>query len=362
MSYVFFACGIVMFLFAVMQLLSAGKQPLHYYMSIASFALAFELLYFWAAETGMLERLPWLIGSSIPAVLVAAPAFYLASLSVLRGGARSERPAIAYFAGPLLLVFGFSAYRIAAGPAVPPARAGIVGYFEYYPLFTITMAVFVATVACSIKSAYDLKRAGKIRKGVAFKTQIVFLHIYMLEAILILIACALASDRVLALSVAAFGCTAAGFTLTCTGIVYISRKSPFAPSREALTKRARDGSAERLYARVEKLMEESAPYMDPELTIDKLARMLKVEPKELSRFFNAGLRTTFRGYINERRLGAACKGLIEKPESTILETAFENGFNSKTSFNTLFAKAYGMSPREYRAAKAAARGGTGTSR
>jgi AraC-like DNA-binding protein len=41
----------------------------------------------------------------------------------------------------------------------------------------------------------------------------------------------------------------------------------------------------------------------------------------------------------------------ESRQFTILAIAFDAGFNSKTSFNTIFKKHTGMTPSEYRAGK-----------
>jgi AraC-like DNA-binding protein len=52
-----------------------------------------------------------------------------------------------------------------------------------------------------------------------------------------------------------------------------------------------------------------------------------------------------------------CKDLLADPGRTILDTAFANGFNSKSSFNDLFFKKYRMTPKEFRRAKLDGRGG-----
>ena len=76
--------------------------------------------------------------------------------------------------------------------------------------------------------------------------------------------------------------------------------------------------------------------------------MLGEEPKRLSYHLNVSLSTSFRGYINELRLAAVCQDLLAEPRRSILDIAFANGFNSKSSFNTLFFKKYGITPREFR--------------
>jgi AraC-like DNA-binding protein len=351
MTYVLFACGVIMLLFVLSQLLSSDKVPAHYYMAFVCFCLGYQLMYFWAAEAGFLVRLPALIGSNISVMFLTAPAFYLASLSIMRGGANPARGSLAYFAAPLLFAIAFEVYRAATDPGLPRGGGSVPGFFEYPRLLLAAIGAFVATIVLLLISAYRFKKAGKIRKKGAFRIQVIFLQAYLAESLLALIACALMSERLLVAAVAAIGLTAAGFTLTCTGVVFFSRKGPSFVSGKAAAEREWDDSADRLSASIERLMEESAPYLDSDLTLDKLARLLRADPKRLSYFFNACLGTTFRSYINDRRLAAACRALLENPDATILDTAFASGFNSKTSFNTLFIKAYGMSPREYRSAR-----------
>ena len=89
-------------------------------------------------------------------------------------------------------------------------------------------------------------------------------------------------------------------------------------------------------------------YRNEELTLPQLARALGVEPRRLSYHFKTRCGTNFRGYINDLRLRAVCRDLLESPDSSILDLAYKNGFNSKSSFNMLFLKAYGLTPREFR--------------
>ena len=109
-----------------------------------------------------------------------------------------------------------------------------------------------------------------------------------------------------------------------------------------------DASAPELTARLSRLMEQEAPYRDETLTLHRLAGMLGEESKRLSYHLNVNLSNTFRGYINELRPIAVCGDLLGNPRRAILDIAFSNGFNSKSSFSALFVRKYGQTSKEYR--------------
>ena len=83
--------------------------------------------------------------------------------------------------------------------------------------------------------------------------------------------------------------------------------------------------------------------------------MLRVEPERLSYHLRSTRSVSFRSYLNDVRLEAVCgrRDLVHTPTAPGTDTAFEAGFTSKTTFNTLFAKKYGMSPRRFRDKKTA---------
>lgn len=107
----------------------------------------------------------------------------------------------------------------------------------------------------------------------------------------------------------------------------------------------------RLYhQRLLTLMETEKPYIDSEITLPKLARMILLNSYQTSYLINSGFNENFYNFINRYRL-EDCKRMLagrEFDHLSILDIAFESGFNSKTSFNTAFKKYTGCSPREFR--------------
>jgi AraC-like DNA-binding protein len=91
-------------------------------------------------------------------------------------------------------------------------------------------------------------------------------------------------------------------------------------------------------------------FQEPELTLQHLANRLQQPAYLVSQAINEGMGKTFYELINGYRVEEA-KQLLVKPGNTnytILSIGFEAGFNSKTTFNTVFKKFTGLTPTEYR--------------
>ena len=87
-------------------------------------------------------------------------------------------------------------------------------------------------------------------------------------------------------------------------------------------------------------------YRDESLSLAGLAERAQLTGHQLSEYFNVQLQVNFSRYVNRHRVQAACELLVEKPELTVLNVAFEVGFNSKSVFNTAFSRETGLSPTE----------------
>ncbi len=97
-------------------------------------------------------------------------------------------------------------------------------------------------------------------------------------------------------------------------------------------------------------MKKEKPFLDFELTLQKLAFEIKIPERELSLLINHHLSKHFFDFINEYRINEA-KTILENPdkkEVTILEILYQVGFNSKSSFYTAFKKETNKTPTQYR--------------
>jgi AraC-like DNA-binding protein len=95
-------------------------------------------------------------------------------------------------------------------------------------------------------------------------------------------------------------------------------------------------------------LETEKPFLDPELSLTLFASGLGIPENKLSQIINLNLDTNFYDLINKYRIDEV-KKLLKNPDGkSILELAFEAGFNSKTTFNVIFKKNTGMTPTQYK--------------
>ncbi len=111
-------------------------------------------------------------------------------------------------------------------------------------------------------------------------------------------------------------------------------------------------SEEELYVnRLRDYMSEKKPYLKEELTLQDLALDLEISTHHLSMILNIHFKQNFYNFINRYRVDDV-KQKFASPdfnEQNILSIAYSSGFNSKSTFNTVFKKMTGKTPREYRA-------------
>lgn len=105
-----------------------------------------------------------------------------------------------------------------------------------------------------------------------------------------------------------------------------------------------------LSRRLKDLMEKEKLYLNEKLSGNEMAVTLGISRHQLSEVLNNELHTNFYNFINHYRV-EDCKQKMANPKFenyTLLALGFECGFNSKTTFNTVFKRETGMTPRQFK--------------
>jgi len=83
------------------------------------------------------------------------------------------------------------------------------------------------------------------------------------------------------------------------------------------------------------------------LRLEDASAIANMSATAFSRFFKRSTGKTFINYVNDLRIGRACKLLIDS-ELSVGEICYEVGFNNLSNFNRRFCERHGCTPRAYR--------------
>jgi AraC-like DNA-binding protein len=82
------------------------------------------------------------------------------------------------------------------------------------------------------------------------------------------------------------------------------------------------------------------------IQMEEMAAVANISPNSFCRYFKSRTRKTYSQFINEIRVGHACKLLIEN-KSNVKQICYESGFHNFASFHKYFKSIKGKSPLSY---------------
>jgi len=85
------------------------------------------------------------------------------------------------------------------------------------------------------------------------------------------------------------------------------------------------------------------------VALEEVAALANMSPQSFCRFFKHSTRKTFLSFLNELRVGHACR-LISENRYNISEIGYKSGFNNLSNFNRQFRRVMGKTPSAYRKA------------
>ncbi|MBO9465242.1 AraC family transcriptional regulator [Tropicibacter sp. R15_0] len=100
-----------------------------------------------------------------------------------------------------------------------------------------------------------------------------------------------------------------------------------------------------LMQRLETLLSQEQLFLEPDLTLSRLAKRLHVPIKQLSATINRHTGENVSRYVNGFRIRHACDLL--RAGQPVTEVLFASGFNTKSNFNREFLRLMGASPKTW---------------
>ena len=105
--------------------------------------------------------------------------------------------------------------------------------------------------------------------------------------------------------------------------------------------------ASNIFKKLLQVMADEKPYLDSKLSLVALAKILDVSPNQLSQIINQKAKVNFHDFINAYRVEEFIQNANKNKSFSLLALALDSGFNSKSSFNTIFKKQKGVTPSQF---------------
>lgn len=118
---------------------------------------------------------------------------------------------------------------------------------------------------------------------------------------------------------------------------------------ESSTMQNERGLSDVLFAQINQELVACELFKQQRLSLIDVANHFKVGVKDISSAVNAGSGLNFCEYVNNLRVADVKQKIDDNLDGklTLLEIAFDSGFNSKSSFNSCFKNSTGLTPSQY---------------
>ncbi len=140
------------------------------------------------------------------------------------------------------------------------------------------------------------------------------------------------------------------FVLAASVLVYLRLRSGQVPIEPYQDRRIPESEAAAQLQALAALMANERLYLDPGLTLPRLARRLGMPQTRLSQLLNDNNQTSFKQYLAQLRVTEAKALLRQTPPKPLEIVAEEAGFQSMSTFHSAFKKVEGVTPAAFRTA------------
>lgn len=348
LSYLNLAIGAAVSVLIALLILQRQRNQLKFLIATFYLLMAYGLATGWLARSGLMSAVPFLLYTTYVISFAHGPVLYLYTERLLSRTVRFRPANLLMFlpAASMLGVVvayhaGFGDRSAALARRSPFPEIGDPVMYVLCSIADLSVVFYLALSGAKVRAAAPSAGPGK-SGGLRF-----FFALYLASALTYLgvLAAHMLDDDAAAMAMStANGLSALAYFLYVHQSPQITQRT----LREPRTKRNGDGAREGIAPRLEAVMASEKLYRDSALSLASLSERLGVSTNRLSQALNDEMGTGFRPYVNSLRLEEAKRRLEENAGASILDIAFEAGFNSKTTFNTLFSRETGMTPKEYR--------------
>lgn len=99
--------------------------------------------------------------------------------------------------------------------------------------------------------------------------------------------------------------------------------------------------------RIDKILQYTIDYFQEPVTLEDVAKSAAMSVPAFCNYFKKSTKKTYIDFLNEVRVGYACKQLIDT-QNNIASICYDSGFNTLANFNKQFLKVKKLTPSGYR--------------
>lgn len=347
--------GVVIGIFLVFLLLFKNKNKSDWVLLTCLLALSFHLVLFYLDASGKIGDYSFLIGVSIPFPVLHGPFLYTYTSLLLSLNKKRNYYLLHFIPFLLLNLILIPFYSLPTEEKLYIFQNEGFGY-EKFVLLNIVSIFLSGVVYCSL----NYVRISKYKKQNQPLSQnklkrLKWLQFLTFGLIMIWIFVFVGNNEFIFTSVVLF--------IISLGIFGVQQNSIFSnPTKEStlFQSTSKQPKYEKsgltidkktiILEQLERLIIGEKLYLNPELSLNELAKHIQTQPNYLSQVINEHFSMNFYDFLNRRRVEEFCVKINtnEFKHYKLIEVAYECGFNSKSSFNRNFKRFVGKTPSEYK--------------
>lgn len=338
-------------------------------LGVLMFIFAIDLMMAAYQGLGLYQQYPHFIGLDYTITMLYGPLLYLYAETLIRGGKRLNKWEWAHFI-PFLafLMYSLPVYFSSADEKITLLDAN--GGLQYGPDFITHLKVGynLIYIPFILRLLYSFRKKVKASYSSLDRKNLDWLQGFVLGGFLMALAATILHtlNSVYGANPMYSNLTLLGVTVYVYSIGYMGLRQPefFAPVLDDIASKkhpaketaaySKSGLSEekgkQLMDKLRKLMETEKLYTNNELSLRELSDRMEITPHNLTEIINRFAGKNFYDFVNSYRVEEVKRRLkqADSKKLTVLALGMEAGFNSKSTFNSVFKKHTGMTPTEFK--------------